>query len=94
MSDAFAPPKPNEFESAVSIFLSTGSRTISKLQVGSILPGDICGGKNCPRSVIKQTTASTAPAAPSKWPMLDFVELTKRFRLAGTLAPPVFVRGN
>ena len=34
------------------------------------------GGNHCPRSAITHIAASTAPAAPSKCPMLAFVELT------------------
>src|SRR5207237_1285608 len=77
-SEALAPPKPNEFDSAYSNDPAglQGSRTISNLQAGSgfFVAGE--GGSHCPRSAIKQTAVSTAPAAPSRWPMPAFVELT------------------
>ena len=76
MSDAFAPPKPKELESAVSILSSVGSRTIGNWHAGSMLFSAISGGSHWPRNAMRQTTASTAPAAPSRWPMLAFVELT------------------
>ena len=36
----------------------------------------VLGGSHCSRRLIKHTTVSTAPAAPSRWPMHALVELT------------------
>src|SRR5208282_2003550 len=76
MSVAFAPPKPKEFESATFTRASVGRLTMGKPQAGSVADSVISGGSHCSRSVIRQTSASTAPAAPSRWPMLALVELT------------------
>ncbi len=66
---------------------STAPGSISRPSAGARLgsgrrgqagPALICGGSHCPRSAMRQTTASTAPAAPSKWPMHALVELTGR----------------
>src|SRR5262249_44878900 len=73
---AFAPPKPKELLRAYSSFASVGWLTTGNEQTGS---GDCrveVGGSHCSCKAIRQTTASTAPAAPSRWPMLDLVELT------------------
>ena len=51
---------------------------MGKLQAGSGVSRAISGGSHCSRKAIRQTTASTAPAAPSRWPMPALVELTGR----------------
>src|SRR6185437_43249 len=79
MSDAFAPPKPNELVSAYSTFASVGWRTEGNVHAGSSVCSVAVGGSHCSRSAIRQITASTDPAAPSRWPMLALVELTGIF---------------
>src|SRR5260221_1432944 len=73
---AFAPPKPNELLNAYSNFVSLGWRTIGNAHTGSVVSTVALGGNHWPCRAMRQTTASTAPAAPSKWPTLAFVELT------------------
>src|SRR5437764_13524431 len=76
MTVAFAPPNPNELVNAYSTLAADGLRTMENLQSGSGDSSVEVGGSHCSRSVIRQITTSAAPAAPSKWPMLDLVELT------------------
>src|SRR5258708_2656753 len=79
MSVAFAPPKPKELVRAYSTLASVGFCTKGNAQAGSSVCRVEVGGSHCPRRAIRQITASTEPAAPSKWPMLDLVELTGIF---------------
>ncbi len=75
ISVALAPPKPNELLNTYSTFALAGCRTSGKRQAGSgVLM--LIDGSHCPCSAIKQTAASTAPAAPSKWPIQALLELT------------------
>jgi hypothetical protein len=73
---AFAPPNPKELLSTYCRLPSAGSLTIGNAQAGSGVCKVEVGGNHWPRSAITQATASTAPAAPNKWPTLDLVELT------------------
>ena len=73
------PPKPNELESAMSMLrlrATCGARStavstegLSRLSVGGAIPS---------RMARMEKIASTAPAAPSRWPMADLVEETGR----------------
>ena len=60
---AFTPPKPKELDSTTFTRASWGWRTIGKLQAGSGVSRAVSGGSHCSRKAIRQTTASTAPAA-------------------------------
>src|ERR1035437_5355302 len=73
---ALTPPKPNELDSMTFTRASCGLFTTGNLQAGSGVSNKICGGSHCSRKAIRQITASTAPAPPSRCPMLAFVELT------------------
>src|SRR5580765_3475025 len=75
MRVALAPPNPNELLKTKSNFAVVGSFTSLNRQPGSGWRKVVVGGNHCSRKAIKQTTASTAPAAPSRWPILAFVEL-------------------
>src|SRR5471032_1400730 len=75
MSEAFVPPKPNEFESAMSMSrlrALSGTRSIgvstdglSRFMVGGAIPSRIAR---------IEKISSTAPAAPSRWPTHDLVD--------------------
>src|SRR5450759_172817 len=73
---ALTPPKPNELDNTTFTRASWGLLTIGNLQAGSGVSNSISGGSHCSRKAIRQITASTAPAPPSRCPMLAFVELT------------------
>src|SRR3954468_10542103 len=75
-SEAFAPPNPNELLSAYSNFLSIGSVTNGNPHAGSSVLVPQVGGSQPSLNAMMHTIASAAPAAPSKCPMLAFVELT------------------
>ena len=75
-SEALVPPKPKEFDSATSIVACAwpvrhevdrpSRRTgLSRLSVGGAMPS---------RMARIEKIASTAPAAPSRWPIADLVE--------------------
>src|SRR3954470_23214119 len=74
-SEALVPPKPNEFDSTVSIwrFLATcGTRSIvvstdglSRFSVGGATPSAVGS---------TEEIAWTARAAPRRWPIADFVD--------------------
>ena len=75
-SDAFVPPKPKEFDKRhvdlPPLRLTRGTRSIgvsteglSRLSVGGTMPSRIASA---------QKIASTEPAAPSRWPIADFVD--------------------
>src|SRR4029079_3677283 len=73
--DAFVPPKPKEFDSAVStsrLRIWWGTRSIGVSTDG--LSRLIVGGTTRSRIARIENIASTAPAAPSKWPIHDLVE--------------------
>src|SRR5207244_5461142 len=76
IKEAFAPPKPNELLRVYSSRASVGVWTTGNVASGSTFRRVDVGGSHCSLSAIRQTTVSTAPAAPSKWPLLDLVELT------------------
>src|ERR1700712_4167249 len=75
ISDALVPPKPNEFDSTTlmsRLRALCGTRSIgvsteglSRLSVGGATPSRIAR---------IEKIASTAPAAPSRWPIDDLVE--------------------
>src|SRR5213075_246147 len=80
---ALAPPNPKELLSTHSGCSRVGSRTTGKSQSASSSREVLVGGNHPSASAIRHTTASIAPAAPSKWPILDFVELTGTRLLVG-----------
>src|SRR5262245_40129518 len=82
MSDALAPPKPKELVNAYSNRALAGWVGTGNAQRGSGCRRVVHGGSHWPRSAIRHTTASTAPAAPKRWPMLALVELTGRWATA------------
>src|SRR4051794_38479915 len=73
--EAFVPPNPKEFDRAMSTvrcWALWGTRSIevdtdglSRLSVGGTTPS---------RMASTEKIASTAPAAPSRWPTEDFVD--------------------
>src|SRR5215813_12559970 len=74
-SDALVPPKPNEFDSTTSISRSRarcGTKSTVALTEG--LSRLSVGGATRSRIAKIEKMASTAPAAPSKWPIEDLVE--------------------
>ena len=84
---ALTPPKPKELDSAIFTRRVLVARArLGKLQAASGVSNAISGGSHCSRRAIRQTAASTAPAAPSRWPMLAFVELTGK--VARAIARP------
>src|SRR5213596_3224872 len=72
---ALVPPKPNELETAQSNCASRGWFA-TMFRDSSACRKLIFGGKNWCCSASRLTTASIAPAAPSEWPIILFVELT------------------
>src|SRR5690606_31742271 len=74
-SDALVPPKPNEFDKATLISRFTalcGARSIAVSTDG--LSRLIVGGATPSRMASSEKIASTAPAAPSRWPTIDLVD--------------------
>src|ERR1700734_4214411 len=74
-SEALVPPNPNEFDSAILIgrfFALCATRSIVVVTDG--LSRLIVGGTIPSRIASRQKIASTAPAAPSRWPMQDLVD--------------------
>ena len=74
-NDALVPPKPNEFDSTVSIFRffeRCGTRSIAVSTDG--LSRLIVGGAMPSRMARIEKIASTAPAAPSRCPIEDLVD--------------------
>src|SRR5579875_2984519 len=76
------PPKPNELLStrgrppgAAGSFLGSPAAMSSSIS-GSCLSRLIVGGTTPSRMARIAAIASTAPAAPSRWPVIDFVEVT------------------
>src|SRR5688572_8214040 len=74
------PPNPKEFEIAISIFMRRAVLgTKSRSHWGSCLTRLIVGGATWSRSASAVNTASMPPAAPSRWPVMDLVELIASF---------------
>src|SRR6476620_909798 len=74
-SEALVPPKPNEFDSTTSTLRlrdSCGTRSIAVSTDG--LSRLIVGGTTWSRTARTEKIASTAPAAPSRCPIDDFVD--------------------
>src|SRR5262245_55834663 len=74
-SEALVPPKPKELESTVSMlrFLaSCGTRSMAVATEG--LSRLSVGGATLSRIASTEKIASTAPAAPSRWPVADLVD--------------------
>src|ERR1700733_10289336 len=72
---ALVPPKPNEFDSAMLIGFSRGlcgTRSMAVATEG--LSRLIVGGRMLSRIANRQKIDSTAPAAPSRCPIDDFVD--------------------
>jgi hypothetical protein len=76
MSEALVPPKPNELDSATLISrlrALSGARSISVSTEGSSRFS--VGGATWSRIASTLKIASTAPAAPRRWPVALLVEL-------------------
>src|SRR5437588_2026560 len=74
-SVALVPPNPNEFDSATAISRRRalcGTRSIGVWTSGSSRL--MVGGATWSRIARIEKIASTAPAAPSRWPMQDLVD--------------------
>src|SRR5262245_58052302 len=75
ISEALVPPKPNEFDSTVSMFRRRawcGTRSIAVATDG--LSRLSVGGATLSRMASVEKIASTAPAAPRRCPIADLVE--------------------
>ena len=75
MRVALVPPKPNEFDMTMLTgrsFALCGTKSMSQPSEG--LNKLSVGGTILSRMAKTEKTASTAPAAPSKCPIADFVE--------------------
>src|SRR6266568_3002546 len=74
---AFVPPNPNEFDIAKSTRFSRAVFGMtSRAQSGSCSSTLIVGGRT-PRAIARTVTApSSPPAAPRRWPVIDFVDET------------------
>src|SRR4051812_43209189 len=75
INEALVPPKPKELDSATSICRSRalcGTRSILVSTDG--LSRLMVGGAILSRMASTQKIASTAPAAPSRWPIEDLVD--------------------
>src|SRR5437762_14105601 len=74
-NDALVPPNPNELDSTTSISRSLercGTRSIGVSTDG--LSRLMVGGATRSRMARIEKMASTAPAAPNRWPVADLVE--------------------
>ena len=74
-SEALVPPKPKEFDSTVSMVRRLawcGTRSIAVTTEG--LSRLSVGGATLSRIASAEKIASTAPAAPSRWPIAYLVE--------------------
>src|SRR5215467_3618936 len=74
-SDALVPPNPNEFDKTTSISRSRalcGTKSTNALTDG--LSRLSVGGATRSRMARIEKIASTAPAAPNRWPIEDLVE--------------------
>src|SRR3546814_1637581 len=75
-SDLLVPPNPKEFDSARRTgrsFAAWGVRSMSA-QLGEGLSRLRVGGTTLSRIARIEKIASTAPAAPSRWPIADLVD--------------------
>src|SRR5438874_1345020 len=75
IKEALVPPNPKLLESATSILrclATSGTRSMSQPSDGSCRLS--VGGATLSRIASSEKIASTAPAAPSRWPMADLVE--------------------
>src|SRR3712207_2701326 len=75
IKDALVPPNPKEFERATSMRLRLavlGTRSMAVSTDG--LSRLIVGGTMPSRMASTEKIASTAPAAPRRWPMADLVD--------------------
>src|SRR5262249_57142933 len=73
--DALVPPKPNELDKTTSMsrlcaLCGTKSRGVSTDGLSRLM----VGGATLSRMASTEKIASTAPAAPSRWPIDDLVE--------------------
>src|SRR5690606_16557066 len=80
-SAQFHPPKPNELLIATRASVGRDSSRYALRSAGSSRVTFAPAGSSRCRSASRQTTASSAPAAPSAWPCAPLVELT------GTASP-------
>ena len=71
----FVPPKPNELLRAKNGLAASVCDTIGKpLTMSSGSSRFVVGAKNWSRIISMQKIASWEPAAPSEWPVIDFVD--------------------
>src|SRR5690606_9992555 len=76
-SEPLVPPKPKEFEITASMAFGLAcNATKSRSQPSSGSSRLMVGGATWSRMARMLKIASTAPAAPSRWPTMDLVELT------------------
>src|SRR5207253_11212791 len=74
--EPLVPPNPNELDSTTSISMSRAvCGTKSRSQPSSGSSRLMVGGATCPLIASTLKIASTAPAAPSRCPVMDLVEL-------------------
>src|SRR6267378_3135162 len=74
-SVTLCPPKPNEFDSATSKCRCTALfGAESRSQAGSAVNWLMVGGMTPFWMASAQIASSSAPAAPSRWPVIDLVE--------------------
>ena len=77
ISEALVPPNPKEFDNAKSMVFSLaskGTKSIGKGSTQGFFKFKV-GGIILLLTANIENIASTAPAAPNKWPIEDFVEL-------------------
>src|SRR5690606_3632752 len=76
MTLALVPPKPKEFDSArrTGRSLATWGVRSTSAQLGEGLSRLRVGGTTLSRIARIEKIASTAPAAPSRWPIADLVD--------------------
>src|SRR6202035_5832131 len=99
-SAPWVPPKPNEFDMAYSISALRawlGTRSMPAVS-GSGFSRLTVGGRIWSRNARAELPASSPPAPPSRWPVIDLVELTailrspKKLRMAcASSASPIGV---
>ena len=92
ISEALVPPKPKELDSAASIsrFRPYAARGRSRVSTTGLSRLSV-GGTIWSRMARIQKIASTAPAAPSRWPIADLVddiEASRRRCRAAARPPP------
>src|SRR3990172_11965942 len=71
---ALLPPNPKELDSTAFIFFLIGSITGRRFRAGSGSVQPVLAGTSPSRTAREQTTASTAPAAASEWPVAPFTD--------------------